>query len=334
MRIDVSSAGGGYGIELSRGAINRCGDMFDLDRRVLVVTDSGVPAEYAERVAAACGMPVTVTVESGEASKSLSGYEYLCGRMLEHGFTRTDCVVAVGGGVVGDLAGFAAATYMRGVDFYNIPTTVLSQVDSSVGGKTAIDFMGIKNVLGAFISPRGVIIDPDLLSTLPKRQIVNGLAESLKMALTSDAELFRMFESGEAENDIDTVILRSIRVKTGVVEEDEKESGVRRILNFGHTVGHGIESLGGLLHGECVALGMLPMCSPDVRSRLIEVEKRLGLPHELKGDPEKVISAMTHDKKKSGGDLTAVFVEAPGACVLRKIPFDELAQTVREAFGK
>lgn len=156
---------------------------------MLVVTDSGVPAAYAAAVAGACELAQICTLPAGESSKSFESYQLLLRAMLRLGMTRGDCVAAVGGGIAGDLAGFAAATYMRGVDFYNIPTTLLSQVDSSIGGKTAIDMDGVKNIVGAFHQPRAVLIDPDTLRTLPPRQISAGLAESVKMALTSDADL-------------------------------------------------------------------------------------------------------------------------------------------------
>ncbi|MBQ2863141.1 MAG: 3-dehydroquinate synthase, partial [Clostridia bacterium] len=263
MTIHMNLGEDSYDIIVERGIISRANKELNLNRRVLVVTDSGVPAEYARMLSDQCKESVICTVEQGEGSKSLEVFGRLLETMLDHGFSRKDCVVAVGGGVVGDLSGFAASAYMRGIDFYNIPTTLLSQIDSSIGGKTAVNFRGVKNIVGAFHQPRRVLIDPDLLHTLPKRQISNGLAEAVKMSLTSDAELFELFERGNIDECIDEIIIRSLNVKKSVVEQDEKESGLRKILNFGHTVGHGIESSEGmsaLYHGECVALGMIPMC--------------------------------------------------------------------------
>ena len=326
---------GGYPIYIERGGLDRAGDLLSLDRRVLVVTDSGVPLDYAQRVAAQCREAYIITVPEGEGSKSLAALEELLDAMLKNGFGRTDCVVAVGGGVVGDLAGFAAATFMRGIDFYNIPTTVLSQVDSSIGGKVAVNFGGVKNIVGAFYQPRAVLIDPDVLSTLPKRQIANGLAEAVKMALTSDKELFAIFERGEAIQNIDTVIERSLRIKKAVVEEDEKESGVRRILNFGHTLGHGIEgaTFEKLYHGECVALGMIPMCAPDVRTRLIAVLQSLGLPTKMEGDIETVLQLTTHDKKCEGTSVNVVFVDSVGSYRIEKMPLSDWQSYIREQIG-
>lgn len=322
----------GYDIIIERGVIKRAGELLKLDRRVLIVTDDGVPAEYAKAVAAQCKHPVTVTVPQGEGSKSLSSFELLCRRLLEEGFTRTDCVVAVGGGVVGDLAGFVASSYMRGIDFYNLPTTFLSQVDSSIGGKVAIDFCGVKNIVGAFYQPKRVLIDPNVLNTLPARQLSSGVAESIKMSLTSDAELFAMFEDGRAENDLDTVIARSLCIKRAVVEQDERESGLRKILNFGHTLGHGIESeaeLDGLYHGECVALGMLPMCSEKVRKRLLAVLTRWNLPTRIEGDLDRMLDIAAHDKKCDGGEVSVIWVEEVGACEIRKMPVSEFGALVR-----
>ena len=184
----------GYDINIGRGLLARAGELFALDRKVFIVTDSGVPKEYAKAIAELSKEAKIVTVTEGEGSKSPETFAYLCQEMLDFGMTRTDCAVAVGGGVVGDLTGFAAASFMRGIDFYNVPTTVLSMVDSSIGGKTAINLGGVKNIVGAFHQPRGVLIHPDTLKTLPDRQLSNGLAEAVKMALISDKELFELFE--------------------------------------------------------------------------------------------------------------------------------------------
>lgn len=322
--------GEGYDITIGSGLLCRAGEYLDLDRRVLVVTDDGVPPEYARTVANAAKDARIVTVPMGEGSKSLGTLEAVLTAMCEFKMTRRDCAVAVGGGVVGDLVGFAAASYMRGIDFYNVPTTVLSEVDSSIGGKTAVNLGQIKNIVGAFHQPRGVLIDTDTLKTLPKRQISNGLAEAVKMSLTSDRELFRLFERlsyDEIIENIEAVIVASLKIKKAVVEEDPKERGKRRILNFGHTLGHGIEAeeeLRGLYHGECVALGMLPMASDAVQKRLIPVLKKLGLPTEYKGDIKKAVAFCAHDKKSCDGGVSAVLVDRVGEYEIRKMTLEEL----------
>ncbi|MBQ7895048.1 MAG: 3-dehydroquinate synthase, partial [Oscillospiraceae bacterium] len=258
MIIPVALGQDSYNITLERGALQKAGDILNLNRRVLIVTDSNVPKQYAETVAKFCKEPTIAVIESGEASKNLDSFTMLSQKMLENNFSRKDCVVAVGGGVVGDLAGFVSACYMRGVDFYNVPTTLLSQVDSSVGGKTAVDFGGIKNIIGAFHQPKAVIIDPDVLETLDKRQFACGAAEAVKMAMTFDEKLFERIEQLGVEPILEEVIAGVLKIKARVVEQDEKESGLRKVLNYGHTLGHGIEACSDLLHGECVDLGMIP----------------------------------------------------------------------------
>lgn len=334
MEITVELGKNSYPISLVRGSLAQADRYMKLDRKVLVVTDSGVPEVYAKTVAACCGDPVIVTVPQGEGSKNLKNFERLCRTMLENGFTRTDCVVAVGGGVVGDLAGFAAASFMRGIDFYNIPTTVLSQVDSSVGGKVAIDLDGIKNCVGAFHQPKGVLIDPEVLQTLPRRQIASGLAEAVKMAVNFDESVLTLFEEEDPLAHIDGIIAASLRTKAAVVKADEKESGLRRVLNFGHTIGHGIETATGLYHGECVALGMLPMCSDGLRPRVKAILEKLGLPTACSADPETVWEAMRHDKKLSGSTITVVYAPEAGHYRLQSMPMEELKETVWAFLGK
>lgn len=333
MIIPVFCKTGSYDIILEQGALSRVGELLKLDRKVLIVTDDGVPYEYAQTVAQQCKIAFVEVLPQGEATKCFDSYKLLLSKMVENGFTRTDCVVAVGGGVMGDLAGFVAASFMRGVDFYNIPTTLLSQVDSSIGGKVAIDFEGYKNIVGAFYQPKRVIIDFMVLSTLPKRQVANGLAEAVKMSLTSDKELFRLFETQDIYENIDKIIEASLRIKKAVVEEDEKEAGLRKILNFGHTVAHGIESDSNMqdwYHGECVAVGMLPMCSDRVRSRLIKVLNKIGLPTKIECSADRVIEAMSHDKKKLGDSITVITVEEVGQFKMTDMPFSSLADKMKE----
>ena len=321
----------GYDVSVGSGLLGDISRYCNLDRRAFIVTDSGVPREYAEAVARAARVSRIVTVPMGEGSKSPETYTKLLEEMQSFGMTRTDCAVAVGGGVVGDLTGFVAATYMRGIDFYNIPTTVLSEVDSSIGGKVAINLGGVKNTVGAFYQPRAVVIDTDTLKTLPERQIANGLAESVKMALTSDKELFEMIEGGVAKDNLEEIIVRSLKIKQRVVELDEREGGIRKILNFGHTYGHGIESaegLSGLLHGECVALGMLPMSSEAVKSRLVPVLKKLGLPTVYEGDKEAALSFISHDKKKNQSGICAVFCDEIGTHRMCNVTIDEFRNII------
>lgn len=323
--IRVNIPGHEYDIRIERGILKRIGEECDLNRRVLVVTDKGVPKEYAETVAARAKQAVIAVLDGGEEGKTLDAFAKLQQTMLDNGFSRRDCVVAVGGGVVGDVAAFAASCYMRGIDFYNVPTTVLSQVDSSIGGKTGVNFGGVKNIVGSFYQPSKVIIDPEVLSSLDRRQQANGFAEAVKMALTFDAKLFEDIEAMEASDDMMPYIVRAIDIKRRVVEEDEKEAGLRKVLNFGHTLGHGIEvSCGGaLLHGECVAAGMTAMCAPEVRKRLCAVLEKFGLPESADFDIEHAAAAVSHDKKGNGRVISSIYVPEVGCYEIRDMSPEE-----------
>ena len=293
MTIHMNLGNDSYDIVVEKGILSKAGELLNLNRRVLIVTDSGVPSEYSKKLSEQCKSGTIYTVPEGEAS-----------------------------------------AYMRGIDFYNIPTTLLSQIDSSIGGKTAINFGGMKNIVGAFYQPKKVLIDPELLKTLPARQISNGLAEAVKMSLTSDKKLFELFEKEDIESNLEKIIISSLNIKKSVVEQDEKEQGLRKILNFGHTLAHAIESANGmqeLYHGECVALGMLPMCSREVRERLMPVLEKLGLPTVFSADYSVLSEAMSHDKKKSGKKITVIFVEEIGSFRMKDIDFNELAQIMKEA---
>ena len=329
MTIHMDLGPDSYDILIERGILAKAGQHLNLNRRVLVVTDTEVPEVYAKTLAGQCRNSVICTVETGEGSKSLTVFGQLLQTMLEHDFSRKDCVVAVGGGVIGDLSGFAASSYMRGIDFYNIPTTLLSQIDSSIGGKTAINLGGVKNIVGSFYQPKKVLVDPDLLKTLPPRQIANGMAEAIKMSLTSDRQLFELFETQDIESSLEEIILRSLSIKKAVVEQDEKEAGLRKILNFGHTVGHGIESTSELYHGEAVALGMLPMCSETLRPRVIKVLKKCNLYRELQYDWDRITQAAFHDKKADGGSVTVTLVQEPGAYELKTMDCLDVMEQAR-----
>ena len=333
MVISVSLGTQSYPIILDSGVLTHAGEHLALARRVLVVTDSGVPEEYAETVAGACRQARICAVPAGESSKNMGSYQQLLGEMLALGMGRGDCVVAVGGGMVGDLAGFAAATYMRGVDFYNVPTTLLAQVDSSVGGKTAIDMNGVKNIVGAFHQPRAVLIDTDTLRSLSRRQMAAGLAESVKMAMTCDAALLELIESSsDLTADLPEIIARSLSIKAWVVEQDPTEQGLRRVLNFGHTIGHAVESCAGgkLLHGECVAMGMLPMCGPALRPRLTNILRKCGLPTECGFTPRQLLPYLLHDKKAFSDGISVVLVDEPGSFRMEKQAPEEILQRWEE----
>ena len=336
MIIPVNHSGGSYNIIIERGGLYNVYKYFDLkNRKVLILTDEGVPNEYIKILQEQFSDAYINIVMQGEGAKSFRVYQNVLKVLTQNSFDRNDCVIALGGGVVGDLAGFVAATYMRGISFYNVPTTLLSQVDSSIGGKVAINFSGYKNIVGSFYPPKAVIIDPDVLNTLPKRHISNGLAEAVKMASTCDKELFEYFENNGSDLDFEFVIERSLKIKKYVVEKDEKERGIRKVLNFGHTIGHAIESsvdMKDWYHGECVAAGMPLTCSSDVKQRIINVLNNLELPTYIPCSKIKMLNAISHDKKVDGCSISEVFVSQIGSYEIKEISVESIKEIIKTEY--
>ncbi len=317
----------GYEVCLERDCLSKARQYLELDRNVMIVTDDGVPARYVDTLARQCLRCTVHCVPAGENSKSLSSVQALLQHMMDFGLTRRDCIAAVGGGMVGDLAGLAASVYMRGIDFYNVPTTLLAQADASIGGKTAVDFGGIKNLIGTFYRPRAVLSDPAVLETLPRRQMAAGLAEIVKIAMTSDGKLFQRLETCELFPPPDDVIRRAVANKAAIVSADEREHGLRRVLNFGHTIGHAIEAVRpDLLHGECVALGMLPMCDEPAAGRLRSVLLKLGLPVSCEPDREQILRFIRHDKKADDSAVIVTRVHEPGNFYFSRVSPELLVQ--------
>lgn len=341
MKLTMNLGSRSYDIILKDGSLAKIGQLCNLNRKVLVVTDTGVPEQYAKTVLSQCEEGHLFVVPQGENSKSPHMWQAILARMLELDFGRKDAVLAVGGGVVGDLAGFVASTYMRGVDFFQVPTTTLSQVDSSIGGKVAINLAGTKNIVGSFYQPRLVVVDPETLQTLPKRHYMNGLAEALKAGLAGSPTLFEILEAENIDDNIEAILYHSLLYKKLVVEEDETEQGKRMELNLGHTIGHGIEAacgLGngekGLLHGECVALGMIPMIeTKTLQKRTIATLKKMGLPIKCPCSAEEIIQYMKHDKKREKDQVTIVKVKTIGQAYLEKVDFEELGLLVEETYA-
>ena len=315
----------GYDITIGRGLLDRADSYFDLNRKVLIISDTGVPREYAEKLRSKCKEGHIIVFKQGEASKNIETYKKCIAKAVECSLDRKSAIVAVGGGVVGDLAGFVASSYMRGIDFYNVATTTLSSIDSSIGGKVAIDYEGYKNIVGAFYQPKGVLIDLDTLKTLDARNVHNGLVEAIKTGLIGDKALFEMFENEDVMNNLEEVIYRSLCFKKRVVEEDEKEMGIRKILNFGHTIGHGIESFkkGELLHGECVGLGMLKVIDDEkIKDRLRKVLVKYSLPVDTEYDEDRLMDIIRHDKKGKGDRIDLIKLKGIGEAVIETVDYE------------
>lgn len=337
MKLRMELGANSYDIVIERGGLARLHEFVNLNRKVMIVTDDGVPEALIATVKLQCPDCVVAQVKQGEGAKSMGVFQNVLEQLLTHHFTRSDLVIALGGGVMGDLAGFVAASYMRGIEFINCPTTTLSQIDSSIGGKVGINLAGTKNIVGAFHQPSFVMVDPDTLLTLSNRHFSAGLGEAVKAGMIADAALFALFEQEKVtktSKNLEKVLYASLCIKKSFVEEDEKEAGVRAALNFGHTIGHGVESQGNLkelYHGECVALGMLPMTDdPALKQRLLAIYQSLDLPTTVAYDGDKVYQALAHDKKGKGPTTKIVKVKKLGSYYFEVVETESLRDVIGE----
>lgn len=309
-------------------------------RSALLVSDSNVAPLYADRAAGALGglRVARQVVPAGERSKSIESYVNLLNTLARENLTRTDAVFALGGGVVGDLSGFAAATYLRGLPFVQLPTSLLAMVDSSVGGKTAVDLPTGKNLVGAFHQPRLVVCDLSLLDTLPERELRCGAAEALKTAILFDPELFEHFRQRGLGFDRERVVAACVGHKRDVVCADERDNGRRQLLNLGHTLGHAVEACSGfsVLHGEAVAIGTCIMARLFARDAdaICEAFAALGLPTDTDLPTEALALPMRSDKKRRGDALTLVVPHGVGDCTLETVPFEDFLNKLRKFRGK
>jgi 3-dehydroquinate synthase len=329
----------GSRIVIGAGALDTCGAELHRalpNRRLAIISDETVAPLYAARVAAACApAAVTVfTVAAGEASKTRKQWSRLTDELLAAGLGRDSAIIALGGGVVGDLAGFVAATYMRGVPFVQIPTSLLAMIDASIGGKTGVDTAAGKNLVGAFHHPALVIADPRTLATLPPAHMRNGMAEAIKHAvITSQAEydwlatnLTSLLRDGGPDTALaEQLVRRHIAIKCGVVARDERENGLRKTLNFGHTIGHAVESLSGyaMLHGECIAIGMVVEARIAAQAKIADAslsgaiarllrDARLPTAVPVTMSGEAVLTATRSDKKARAGSVEYALPTALG----------------------
>lgn len=307
--------------------------------RVHIVTDSNVAPLYLEPLAQQFELPVSSTViPAGEEHKRLSTVEGIYHDLLAVGFTRKDLIIALGGGVVGDITGFAAATLLRGVSLCQIPTTLLAQVDSSVGGKTGVDLAEGKNLVGAFYQPRLVLIDPEVLNTLPDTTFADGMAEVVKYGYIANPDILDMVSQPDYKAHISDVIYECVKIKRDVVAIDEHDTGLRMILNFGHTVGHAVEKLGNyteLTHGQAVAIGMVAALrlgalrgDADLSAPLVALLHKIGLPTELTHDREAIFGALLSDKKKFGSTVNFILVREPGRAEITPIEAEALHEYI------
>lgn len=341
--LKVKTDSGEYEVLIRKGASSDIGKKLKQIARgnkTAIITDDVVMPLYSDSIIGelnGCGFETCVYVlPHGEASKNGREYLKILEFLAESGLDRRDTVVALGGGVVGDIAGFAAATYLRGIDCVQIPTTLLSMTDSSVGGKTAIDLKAGKNLAGAFKQPKFVAIDTDFLETLPEAEIKNGLGELIKYAVIDGGEILTMLEDGFGKN-VQKIVEAAVDIKRRVVEADEKESGLRRILNFGHTPAHAAEKLSGftLPHGVAVAAGVNLMLRASVRKadcpardaqRIEKLCVKYGLPVAFEYTAKRLAEASAGDKKTEGEFINLVLADKIGSVFSIKVPKTELEE--------
>lgn len=361
--VSVNIPGRSYGIYIENGLFENLGHhvgSYYSGSRVSVITDTNVSGIYGATVESSLRakgfMPIFYTVEPGEGSKSMETYQRLQESLADDGHQRTDLILALGGGVVGDLAGFVAATYLRGVPFIQVPTTLLSQIDSSVGGKTGINLESGKNLVGAIYQPKAVLIDPLTLDTLPEKYLRDGIGEAIKYGYIDRPELLDLL-SGEGNasdsSTFDHVLENRSRVieiccesKARFVLQDELDKGQRMILNFGHTLGHAIEKTHGYskyTHGEAVAMGMYYMVKmtehaglsdPGLLADLENLLKRYQLLNfEMISQPEVWMEAVVKDKKNLGGKLNIIYVTRPGDPVIYPLQASEFEQMIKDGLS-
>lgn len=336
-----------YNIYIGSGLINNCGEMIKNELGICsaaVITDDNVNRLYADRVVSSLEeagfRTVKLVFTHGEESKSVATYADILSFLAENHITRSDMIVALGGGIPGDMGGFAAATFLRGIKFVQMPTTLLSAVDSSVGGKTAVNLPQGKNLVGSFYQPDMVICDYSTLDTLPDEIFADGCAEVIKYGVILDEEFFEFLKSNDIKENIEYVITRCVELKRDIVGLDEKDTGIRGILNFGHTIGHAIEinSNFEISHGSAVAIGMViaakgayktGMSNVDLTAEIKEVLIKNHLPVSCEYTPEALFNVACSDKKRTGGTITLIVPEKTGKCVGKKIPVSETLDFIK-----
>lgn len=328
MQISVNLEHKSYDIFIKKSIISNISSHYDIqNKKILILTDENIPQSLVDTVKNQCNSAFVYRVNAGESSKSIQNFEKILTFMLEKDFTRSDLIIALGGGVIGDLSGFVASAYMRGISYISIPTTTLSMIDSSIGGKTAVNLGSVKNIVGAFHHPDLVLIDIETLKTLDKSNFNSGLVEALKAGLIYDAKLYELFKNNNFKSNLEEIIFKALLVKKDVVEKDEKEQNLRKILNFGHTIGHGFESFYNFTkpHGECVALGMSFFAkSETLKNELSVILNNLDINLNIYYDIETVFNYIKKDKKSNGDNITVITVSDVGNATLETISFSEL----------
>ena len=330
MKLNVNLKDKSYEVIVERGIIKNITPYVDIEKKFLIVSDDRIPNVYINTIKKQLKKVDVVIFPHGENNKSLKNYQLVIDKLIQGDYSRKDYIIALGGGVVTDLAGFVASTYKRGMNLINIPTTTLAMVDESVGGKVALNFDKLKNVIGSFYHPNCILIDIDTLETLPKRHYINGVIEALKTGMIGDKELYNIFFNGDYRDHIEEIIYRSLQYKIKIVEQDEKEENIRKVLNFGHTFGHAYETyflMKNYLHGEAVALGIVTI-SKD-KPYLEDIKKiftKWGIKLNINVEKDKIINIIRNDKKCDDDIVDLIIVDEIGKSKIVPTKIEDLSR--------
>ena len=330
MKLNVNLKDKSYEVIVERGIIKNITPYVDIEKKFLIVSDDRIPNVYINTIKKQLKKVDVVIFPHGENNKSLKNYQLVIDKLIQGDYSRKDYIIALGGVVVTDLAGFVASNYKRVMNLINIPTTTLAMVDASVGGKVALNFDKLKNVIGSFYHPNCILIDIDTLETLPKRHYINGVIEALKTGMIGDKELYNIFFNGDYRDHIEEIIYRSLQYKIKIVEQDEKEENIRKVLNFGHTFGHAYETyflMKNYLHGEAVALGIVTI-SKD-KPYLEDIKKiftKWGIKLNINVEKDKIINIIRNDKKCDDDIVDLIIVDEIGKSKIVPTKIEDLSR--------
>jgi len=327
MKITVKSSRFDYNVFIKKDLLDNIEDYIDVEKSYVIISDDNIPEKIIKKVSSKIKNSLIIKFPEGEKSKSFEEYFRIINLLIDKSITKETTIIALGGGVTGDLAGFISSTLYRGVPYIQIPTTLLAQIDSSIGGKVAINVGNIKNSVGQIYPPKLVLIDPATLETLPERHFNNGMAEMIKYGMIHSRELFNYIKNKDVHNNLEKLIYDSIMIKKAYVEEDEYDNQKRHILNFGHTYGHAYESYYNYdkyLHGEAVALGMMKVVNKDIAEELSLILQKFSLPIKDSATKEELIDYIKRDKKAKTEGIDFVLLENIGNAYIKNIKFGDL----------
>lgn len=331
MKLKIKSKSFDYDVIIENNLLDNIQTYLDFNKEYILIHDDNIPNDIVKKICHNLKVKLLLDFPQGEQSKSMYQFERIINLLIQNNTTKDDIIIALGGGVTGDLVGFISSTLYRGVDYIQIPTTLLAQIDSSIGGKVAINTQYAKNCIGNFYPPKKVLIDPTTLKSLPERHFNNGVAEMIKYGLIKSKPLYDSLKKNDIKSHLDSLIYDSLCIKKALVEEDEFDIGNRQLLNFGHTYGHAYEAYYNYekyLHGEAVSLGMIRMIAEDLRLDLIEVLKKYSLPISDSANDTDLIKYIRIDKKAKKGTINVIKVNKVGKAIIEAVKINKLLNGV------